>query len=98
MLQVLLLDEVTVDMDVVARLDLLDFFRYWTIIALGCVILLLFMIVTFIDFHHQLLAQVAVINLCCASIHNFCQDLLSALPWCLGCCMKGACDVFQGGM
>jgi ABC-type uncharacterized transport system ATPase subunit len=25
--QVLLLDEVTVDMDVVARLDLLDFFR-----------------------------------------------------------------------
>ena len=27
-IQVLLLDEVTVDMDVVARLDLLDFFRY----------------------------------------------------------------------
>ena len=37
-MQVLLLDEVTVDMDVVARLDLLEFFRYlrclWFIRAL----------------------------------------------------------------
>ena len=33
--QVLLLDEVTVDMDVVARLDLLEFFRYGTT-ALCC--------------------------------------------------------------
>lgn len=34
--QVLLLDEVTVDMDVVARLDLLDFFRCFELL---CVVL-----------------------------------------------------------